>query len=287
MSNAINIEFSTASRGEWIQQIVESREHIERGCTELHLLLKKDISLRNFEPMHFVTLSCLIDVAKVRGALVWLAIENEDLRAFVANDVRLSSYWREKQIPYFKEPEEKPFNLWRIKDTTYYNYTFALNKFFQNRYFKGKDLSGLNNCITELFQNVFDHAEADGTAFSFIEYKEEAAIINIAVCDFGRGIPETLKKQYPNESEALEKSLQHGITAGSQKHNKGYGMENILSTMTNEDNMRIISNHAMLYHHNTTSQLIDLNFNFKGTLLYMTIHIDSFPDEEIIDSFTF
>ena len=252
MSNAINIEFSTASRGEWIQQIVESRERIEKGCTELHLLLKKDISLRNFEPMHFVTLSCLIDAAKVRGALVWLAIENEDLKAFAANDVRLTSYWREKQIPYFKEPEEKPFNLWRIKDTTYYNYTFALNKFFQNRYFKGKDLSGLNNCITELFQNVFDHAEADGTAF-----------------------------------EALEKSLQHGITAGSQKHNKGYGMENILSTMTNEDNMRIISNHAMLYHHNTISQLIDLNFNFKGTLLYMTIHIDSFPDEEIIESFTF
>lgn len=287
MSDKIPITFSTHKRGEWIRQIVESRERIEKGCTELHLLLKKDITLSNFEPMHFVTLSCLIDIAKVGGALVWLSIEDEQLRAFVANDVRLTSYWKEKQIPYYKEPEQTPYNLWRIKDTTYFNYTFALNMFFQNNYFKGKDLSGLNNCITELFQNVFDHAEADGTAFSYIEYSEKDAIINIAVCDFGRGIPETLKKLYPSEKEALEKSLQHGITAGSQKHNKGYGMENILSTMTKEDKMHIISNHAMLYHHDNARRLLDLDFNFKGTLLYLTIHIDSFPDEEIIDSFTF
>ena len=237
--------------------------------------------------MHFVTLSCLIDVAKVSNAQVWLAIENDELKRFVFNDVRLTSYWTERQIPYYREPEQKAYNLWRIKNTVSYNYTFALNTFFQNHFFKGKDLSGLNNCIAELFQNVFDHAEANGTAFSYIEYKKDDGVINIAVCDFGRGIPETLKKQYPDEKEALEKSLQHGVTAGSQKHNKGYGMENILSTMTKKDTMRIVSNHAILYQHDSEKRLYDLEYNFQGTLLYMTIHIDSFPDEEIVDSFTF
>ena len=78
MNNAIYIEFSTASRGEWIQRIVESRNSIEAGCSELHILLKSRIGLDNFEPMHFVTLSCLIDVAKLKGALVWLTIENKE-----------------------------------------------------------------------------------------------------------------------------------------------------------------------------------------------------------------
>ena len=237
--------------------------------------------------MHFVTLSCLIDIAKVQGALVWLTVEDEALRTFVINDVRFTSYWKDRQIPYYREPEQKSYNLWRIKDTTYYNYTLALNTFFQNVYFKGKDLSGLNNCIAELFQNVFDHAEADGTAFSYIEYREEEGIISIAVCDFGKGIPETLKGLYPDAKEALEKSLLPGITAGSRKHNKGYGMQNILSTMTESDTMHIVSNHVMLYHHDNHNKLYDLDYNFKGTLLYMTIHIDSFADAEIMDTFTF
>ena len=287
MSNRVDIAFSTAARGEWIQRIVESREIVEQGCQELHILLKNAITLSNFEPMHFVTLSCLIDIAKKEDALIWLTIEDDRLRTFVVNDVHLTSYWKDKNIPYIREPEQKPYNLWRIKDTTYYNYTFALNTFFQNVYFKGKDLSGLNNCIIELFQNVFDHAEAYGTAFSYIEYNEEDAIINIAVCDFGKGIPETLKSKYPNEREAITKSLQPGITAGSRKHNKGYGMQNILSTMTEKDSMHIISNHTLLYLQGNNSRLHDLKYNFRGTLLYLTIHIDSFADEEIIDTFTF
>ena len=287
MSTRVDIEFSTAARGEWIQRIVESRELIEQGCSELHILLRNAITLSNFEPMHFVTLSCLIDIAKVRGALIWLTIEDEGLRTFVINDVRFTSYWRDRQIPYYREPEQKSYNLWRIKDTTYYNYTLALNTFFQNVYFKGKDLSGLNNCIAELFQNVFDHAEADGTAFSYIEYREDEGVICIAVCDFGKGIPATLREQYQEEKVALEKSLQSGVTAGSKKHNKGYGMQNIMSTMTPSDEMRIISNHAMLYRHDNQNATYDLDYNFKGTLLYVTIHIDSFVDEEIIDTFTF
>lgn len=287
MGNVINIEFPTASRGEWIQRIVESRELLEKGCLELHILLKSRIGLDNFEPMHFVTLSCLIDIAKLKGALVWLIIENKDLSDFVLNDVRFVSYWKEADIPNYCEPEQKPYNLWRIDDKSYYNYTIALNLFFQHRYFKGKDLSGLNNCIAELFQNIFDHAESNGTAFSYIEYDEKDAVINIAVCDFGKGIPATLSKLYPNEKEAMEMSLKPGVSAGSRLHNKGYGMQNILSTMTESDELRIVSNHVMLYHHNDNNQLYTWECDFKGTLLYMTVHVSSFTDEEIIDSYIF
>lgn len=287
MNNRVDIIFSTAERSEWVQYIVECRELIEKGCTELYILIDKNVAMSAFEPMHFVTLSCLIDIAKIGGARIWLTIENDDLRAFVLNDVRFIAYWKYREIPYYREPEQKPYNLWRIKYTAYYNYTMALNLFFQNVYFRGKDLSGLNNCIAELFQNVFDHAEADGTAFSYIEYKENVGVISIAVCDFGKGIPETLKSQYPDAKQAMEMCLKPGITAGSKKHNKGYGMQNIVSTMTDKDSMTIISNRTMLNYHNNHNELHDLDYNFKGTLLFLTIHIDSFEDEEIIETFTF
>lgn len=41
-------------------------------------------------------------------------------------------------------------------------------------------------------------------------------------------------------------------------------MCNFILFMTNEDKMHIISNHAMLYHHNNANQLIDLNFYHIG-----------------------
>lgn len=286
-SGIIQRQFESLDRGKWIQAIVETHMEIKRGCSELHLSLGDDITFTPIEPLHIVTLSCLIDSAKVQNAKVWLVIKNEELNDFVLKDIRITSYWRKQDIPIFSAPEQKPYNLWRIDDKSYYNYMYALNLFFQNQYFQGKDLSGLNNCIAELYQNIFDHAEAHGTAFSYIEYKEIDQLINIAVCDFGKGIPTTLHDQYPEELSALENCLKTGISAGSRDHNKGYGMENIISSMTTKDEMRIISNHAMLYRHNDKNNLYELPYNFQGTLLYVTIHIDSFVEEEIMDTFTF
>ena len=51
--------------------------------------------------------------------------------------------------------------------------------------------------------------------------------------------------------------------------------------------MALISNHAMLYRHDNVNELYELSYNFQGTLLYVTIHIDSFVEEEIMDTFTF
>lgn len=284
--NDTTITFSP-SRGLWVENIVKARSAIENGEKMLHLVLADSLSPSTTEPMHFVTMSCLIDFAKKNGCQVQLFIKNEQLLDFITKDNRLSSYLMNDDTPEFTEPEPNSYNLWRIDNNSYYNYTIALNHFFQNRYFLGKDLSGLNNCISELFQNVFDHADAHGTAFSFIEYMESEKVINIAVCDFGRGIPTTLSKQYSDPKEALEKSLQRGISAGSQRHNMGFGMQNIISTMTSLDEIRIVSNSAMLYRYNDHNEIYELPFNFGGTLIYMTIHIDSFEDEEILTTFEF
>ena len=90
-SGIIEGQFASLDRGKWIHAIVETRNEI----------VGKDISFAQIEPLHIVTLSCLIDSAKIRNAKVWLKIENKNLNDFVLNDIRITSYWRDPEIPVF------------------------------------------------------------------------------------------------------------------------------------------------------------------------------------------
>ena len=185
--------------------------------------------------------------------------------------MRIRKYWQGDEDEVFSSPEQKPFNLWRIVERYSTNYSIALNQYFERTFFDGKDLSALNSCVAELFQNIIDHAEADGNAFFAITYKQANRQLEIAICDFGVGIPYTLQKKYPNSCEALRNSLVCGVTAGTKKHNRGFGMDNIISTLSENDCIRIASNDAFLEKSNQEERISSLPYNFMGTLIYFTI----------------
>lgn len=68
----------------------------------------------------------------------------------------------------------------------------------------------LNNCLSELYFNIFDHAEANGVSFSYIHCDDED-VIHIAICDFGKGIASTMRRAFPDikdDAEALAKALE-------------------------------------------------------------------------------
>ena len=285
MVKQFDYTISSAKRQSWFEDIIKIRSSISKD-KELHLTIGREIKRDNFENYHIVTLSCLIDYAKKEsGNYVYLCIEDKDLKSYIFNDVRLRSYWQSGSETSYSIPENNRFNLWRLEEEYYTGYTIALNKYFENVFFRGKDLTGLGNCISELFQNIIDHSEAEGTAFFAIDYDKKKGIIDIAVCDFGVGIPYTLKSQYKNSCEALQKCLIPGVTAGTQKHNRGFGMDNIASMMSENDSMHIVSNDAILLKSPKREYTAQLPFSFKGTLIYMTISQNSFEDIEIIEQF--
>lgn len=78
-----------------------------------------------------------------------------------------------------------------------------------------------------------------------------------------------------------------GVTAGSQKHNRGFGMEYIVNTMSSSDIMRIISNKAILIKSKSYEDVTPLSYDFKGTLIHFTISADSFEDMDIINELNF
>lgn len=276
----------SSEKEEWLAGIQYIRETY---CAPnwIRVILGEKINRSNFTCLHFVTFSCIVDMCSKAGGKVLLNALDDELHQYIINDVRIKKYWREEEETVFTEPEEKPFNLWRIDEKYYANYSMALNQYFERTFFEGKDLTGLNNCVAELFQNILDHAQAHGNAFFAIRYHEKKKEIEIAICDFGVGIPYTLREQYPDSCEALQQSLLPGVTARTRKHNRGFGLDNIVSTMTSKDTMRIISNDAFLFKSQDMEKVIRLPYDFKGTLIDFTISTDSFEELEIIDEFNF
>lgn len=284
--------FRSCNKSEWIKNSIEYRESITPAIKEgevvnIHLL--KDVVKEKFEPMHIVLFSCLIDVVKTNKYKVRLIIDNEELRKFVWEDIKVKEYWSGKNIAHIPSPVPSRFNLWRILED--YKDSYAINVCqYLKRLDNGKDFSGFQTTINELYYNIFDHAEANGNAFSYISADIDERSISVAVCDFGKGIARTLREAHPEydtDEKALMNAIKRGVTSRSKSHNAGLGLYNIVSMLQNDDSLRIISNNSLAVYVGNSKRFYKLERDFKGTLIYLRMSIDSWAEEEIVESFCF
>lgn len=282
------ISFDSPNRLEWIGKITSWREKLEpsKESNEIvKLSFSQTISINYFEPIHFVLLSCFSDDIRSKGYLIHVFFENVELRSFLQKEVQLAMYWNEEGRQHIPSPRITDLNIWRIVNEEKDFYSISVHDYFKRVHFKGYDLSALQGALTELYCNVFDHARAEGNAFSFIRYNVEKKKIHVAICDFGVGIARTLNG-YKDDKEALSYSIQTGISAKTQMHNKGFGLNNVISTLADDDTLRIVSNKALLFMLGKKCRVYDMSFDFGGTLIYFDVSIDSFPKEEILEDFS-
>ena len=95
----------------------------------------------------------------------------------------------------------------------------------------------------------------------------------------------SVKSKAPSlgDCAALKKAIEPGFTIGSQKHNKGWGLDNI---RTGSSSMHIISNSARLaVSDDNIEHVIPLDFNFKGTLLSYSVKLSQLEMEENVVDF--
>jgi hypothetical protein len=287
------IEFDTPQKEDWIRIVSDCRKKIT--ITEkreiIEFVFNDNLELKNFYPIHIVLLSCFIDEIKSKGYLVQLDIKNKELYRYLFSEINLTNYWGKEKVDHVDSPTITDLNIWRITENMKESYSISVHDYFKRSYFVGHDLSAFKNSLNELYCNVFDHANAGGNSFSFIRYDKADRKINVAICDFGTGIANTLRNkyiEYQNDCEALENSIKIGISAKSQKHNRGFGLDNVASALQKDDTMRIVSNQALLRILDNKSNVksYELDFDFKGTLIYFEISIDSFEEEEILEDFS-
>ena len=164
-----------------------------------------------------------------------------------------------------------------------------IKKTLVGKYKPGKDYSAVALALTEALYNVKDHSRYNGNAFYNIRVNAECNNIEISVCDFGEGIPATIRKQHPsfNDNLALSKAFEDRFSTHTSEHNAGMGLSNIKSVcMTENGYLEIISNSSRLIIQNSATEVERLDFDFKGTLLYLKIDLGALPDEDdIINDF--
>lgn len=289
-----DFRLSSTNRMIWLQSI--SQEVLCFNKTDKYdIYFPERCSDSTIKPFHLVSLSCLIEKYYKEGThvTIWVNNDSENLYTHLKTILHFDTYWpwpKSSEVHNYTKPEDDSiFNLWRINEKGKEFHSEKITTYLRTRYFKNKDLSAVKNCLDELYYNIFDHADCDGTAFSFIKFDKETEVIQVAVCDFGKGVAKSIRDYFDdinNDNEAISKALEDSVTTQSQKHNRGYGFSNILSSLSDNDYFRIVSNNGcIVVNGDKQREINDIPFYFNGTIIDFEISLSHFADEEINDTF--
>lgn len=119
--------------------------------------------------------------------------------------------------------------------------------------------------------------------------------ITISISDFGIGIPTSLKQidNTKNDAELLTMACQEGISTRSTPRNRGAGLTNIITSLTNSGigTIHIKSNYGIIEIENKNLSKVEVSKSFyPGTLFSIDLLIDNdelydFDEEEEFEWF--
>lgn len=132
-------------------------------------------------------------------------------------------------------------------------------------------------CIEEIFNNINDHSGVN-VACVHAQYFPVGRDIQIAISDFGYGIPHNVRKLQPeiDDTSALRLACQEGFTTQSNVRNRGAGLATLIKYVTsNRGHIWIVSGTANLsaVHGQGASKITSRSTDgvYPGTLVRMTL----------------
>ena len=283
----VDIIFTSLDRMRWIREISSHLDMFAKYNHKIDIRIIFDSALKSEDvnPVHLVTLACMIEYIARRNGHVSMDTKS-DVANMIYEKLRFHEYWKGGKN-YAETELGHIFNIWRIDDNKKEVYSKNVEEYFQRSMFKGKDLSPISITMNEAFYNVFDHAEADGNAFSCIQYEQETTKLMIAICDLGKGIARSVTDFDPSISsdvEALRRSIDIDFTVRSRDHNRGWGLSNILECA---EWARIISNGAILIKSKGNDNIRVMKYDpcFNGTLVFVDMYLEKTEDIGVWDSY--
>lgn len=284
------ISFENVAVYSWLKVVAD----VQKRLTESHssdeygiIKVAEDITPSNLSPLHLVTLACLI-LSLMHHGISGRIEGSVEMIDFLTNDLHLNEYFT-SQSPYVDSKSDYTLNLWLVSPVHSLLYSQHVADYLKRRYFTEKDLSGLRVILDELYANIADHSSSKGVAYSFIRYDEERSIIQVAFCDFGIGIKESLRRSgIVPDKEYILTATTKGVTAHSNTHNKGFGLDTVISSVIGTGNVvRICSGSELFVFYGSTNshETFECAYEFPGTLVYLDIDISTFEDADYIDDF--
>ena len=96
-----------------------------------------------------------------------------------------------------------------------------------------QSLITLRASLEEIFHNVVDHSGVQ-VGCTFAQHFPQRSEIQIAVSDFGDGIPDVIRRKapYASDPETMRLACQEGFTTKSNVHNRGAGLPTLTRYVT-------------------------------------------------------
>ncbi len=271
--------FHSADIFDWLRSICLLRNaDISSGVLVLDF---NSIPRYALQPDNIATLACLIEEISRKGIKIEIDVKSPAGDSLL-KDYRIGEYW-DLGVNYTPASDEHILNLWRIDKNEIELHSRRIAGYLAQRFFQNKDLSAVSLSLSESFFNVFDHANADGNAFCMLSLNITTGVLRVAVCDFGIGIPQSVRHYLGNDisdKNALCKAIETGFSVQSNSHNAGLGLSNIKNACSEYDTFRIISNLAEMIITGKEMQLSSMDYNFKGTLLSYELTLAKYDDAE-------
>jgi anti-sigma regulatory factor (Ser/Thr protein kinase) len=250
-------------------------------------------------PYHLVILACIIERLFQKNIKVRCINLSTKLNRYLTN-IGFLQLWDigYNRDQYHNTKIHTALCLWHISESMVAFYADYAHKYFENLFFSGKDLDFLHINISEVCNNIFDHAESSIAGYIFTQYFPDRNIIILSICDFGYGIPNRVnqyrsskKLSVLDDKDAIAEALKDGFSTKSSPRNMGLGLANVVNIVKGiGGTLKIVSNLGYYYLDGNTLEVKTflLQKNFPGTLLWVeldTIKLEKREQDEAILSF--
>ncbi len=164
-------------------------------------------------------------------------------------------------------------------------------KMYLNRFFSSclplpnLDMRPLEILFFELFMNICQHS-FDNNGFVFIPYQESGEI-RLICSDFGVGIAQKIKdfykdKDFQSDAHAIKYATQDLVSTQTTTHNKGRGLNTLLSNVENYDAvLEIVCNKGKFVLKEGNIYLEELPYFHQGTLVSIIFDVNKFNHKEL------
>lgn len=240
-------KFNAWTMYDFIAQLLSEQRYAK--CSKVYLDFTK---VTFIEPVGVVVLSNLIEYLKKIGVSVWF--KGHSIRTKCTEFLDDSGFFEQ----YLKKriftgsslrSTTIPLQLIAKKEFTGYLYMRLTPWIGSEVGLSEKSLSALRTSLEEIFHNVSDHSGV-GIGCTFAQHYPTKREIQIAVSDFGAGIPNVVRTKLPtiSDPDALKKACEEGFSTQSNVQNRGAGLPNLMRYVTqrNDGNVLIASGQANL-----------------------------------------
>lgn len=258
-------------------------ENLDARCSSIIL----DFSRLEFiEPVGVVILSNIIE--SLKKSKVKYSFKNHEERTVANKYLDDAGFFRTYTgRTIFGDCHQRsttiPLKLVANQDATHFLYAELMPWIAQSVGLTEGSLAAVRTSIEEVFHNIRDHSGV-GVGCVFAQHFPKKSEIQIAISDFGRGIPASVRtvKADATDQEALKLACQEGFTTKSNVRNRGAGLPNLMRYIPQRNSGTILVSSGSANVSATKGVTVpkitsrSTNGHYPGTLVRAVLRTDTF-----------